>query len=87
VWLAPGAPSSIVDRLGAAGLYVVGDDTIGRRQERYGDSGPAAALRFQLLGAALARLGADVERTVLARAVRWHCEDRLLQHQNTVLVF
>ncbi len=54
VWLAPGAPSSIVDRFGAAGLYVVGDDTIGRRQERYGDSGPAAALRFQLLGAALA---------------------------------
>ncbi|GID91271.1 formyltetrahydrofolate deformylase [Amorphoplanes digitatis] len=37
--------------------------------------------------AALARLGADVERTVLARAVRWHCEDRLLQHENTVLVF
>ncbi|MFI7546993.1 formyltetrahydrofolate deformylase [Actinoplanes sp. NPDC049599] len=36
---------------------------------------------------ALARLGADVERTVLARAVRWHCEDRLLQHDNTVLVF
>jgi formyltetrahydrofolate deformylase len=37
--------------------------------------------------AALARLGADVERTVLARAVRWHCEDRLLQHDKTVLVF
>ncbi|GID33093.1 formyltetrahydrofolate deformylase [Paractinoplanes brasiliensis] len=36
--------------------------------------------------AALARLGADVERTVLARAVRWHCEDRLLRHGNRVLV-
>jgi len=36
---------------------------------------------------ALARLGADVERIVLARAVQWHCEDRLLQHGNTVLVF
>jgi formyltetrahydrofolate deformylase len=35
----------------------------------------------------LARLGADVERTVLARAVQWHCEDRLLQHGTTVLVF
>ncbi|GGK03377.1 formyltetrahydrofolate deformylase [Pilimelia anulata] len=37
--------------------------------------------------AALARLGADVERTVLARAVRWHCADRLLRHDNLVLVF
>ena len=36
---------------------------------------------------ALARLGADVERTVLGRAVQWHCDDRLLQHGNTVLVF
>ncbi len=37
--------------------------------------------------AALARLGADVERVVLARAVQWHCEDRLLRHGNTVVVF
>lgn len=35
----------------------------------------------------LVRLGADVERTVLARAVRWHCDDRLLLHDNRVLVF
>jgi len=35
----------------------------------------------------LAQLGADIERTVLARAVRWHCEDRLLRHGNTVVVF
>ncbi|WP_027343294.1 formyltetrahydrofolate deformylase [Hamadaea tsunoensis] len=35
----------------------------------------------------LARLGADIERTVLARAVQWHCEDRLLRHGNTVVVF
>ncbi|GIH13503.1 FtsX-like permease family protein [Rugosimonospora africana] len=54
VWLAAGAPSSIVDKLGAAGLYVVSDDTIGRRQDGYSDSGPGAALRFQLLGAVLA---------------------------------
>jgi formyltetrahydrofolate deformylase len=33
------------------------------------------------------RLGAEVERTVLARAVRWHCEDRVLRHRNTTVVF
>jgi formyltetrahydrofolate deformylase len=35
----------------------------------------------------LARLGADIERTVLARAVQWHCEDRVLRHGNTTVVF
>ncbi|MGW1786392.1 formyltetrahydrofolate deformylase [Streptomyces sp. NPDC002143] len=33
------------------------------------------------------RGGADVERSVLARAVRWHCEDRVLRHGNTTVVF
>ncbi len=37
--------------------------------------------------ATLARLGADIERTVLARAVRWHCEDRVLRHENSTVVF
>jgi formyltetrahydrofolate deformylase len=37
--------------------------------------------------AALERLGADIERTVFARAVRWHCEDRVLVHGNTTVVF
>jgi formyltetrahydrofolate deformylase len=37
--------------------------------------------------ATLTRLGADVERTVLARAVAWHCEDRVLRHGNTTVVF
>ncbi|HEV2974563.1 MAG TPA: formyltetrahydrofolate deformylase [Solirubrobacteraceae bacterium] len=36
---------------------------------------------------ALMRLGADIERTVLARAVRWHCEDRVLRHGETTVVF
>jgi formyltetrahydrofolate deformylase len=35
----------------------------------------------------LSRLGADIERTVLARAVRWHCEDRVLVSDNTTVVF
>lgn len=37
--------------------------------------------------AELMRLGADVERTVLQRAVRWHCEDRVIVHGNTTVVF
>jgi formyltetrahydrofolate deformylase len=36
---------------------------------------------------ALARRGADVERLVLARAVQAHCEDRVLRHGNTTVVF
>jgi formyltetrahydrofolate deformylase len=35
----------------------------------------------------LIRLGADIERTVLARAVQWHCEDRVLVDGNTTVVF
>lgn len=35
----------------------------------------------------LARHGADVERAVLARAVRWHCEDRIVRSDNTTVVF
>jgi formyltetrahydrofolate deformylase len=35
----------------------------------------------------LIRLGADVERVVLSRAVRWHCEDRVTRHGNTTIVF
>jgi len=35
----------------------------------------------------LIRLGADIERTVLSRAVRWHCEDRVLVHENATVVF
>jgi len=33
------------------------------------------------------RAGADVERSVLSRAVRWHCADRVLRHGNTTVVF
>jgi formyltetrahydrofolate deformylase len=37
--------------------------------------------------AELTRAGADVERIVLQRAVRWHCEDRVLVDGNTTVVF
>jgi formyltetrahydrofolate deformylase len=35
----------------------------------------------------LARLGADVERAVLSRAVLWHCEDRIIRYGNQTIVF
>jgi formyltetrahydrofolate deformylase len=35
----------------------------------------------------LLRKGRDLERTVLARAVRWHLEDRVLVHANKTVVF
>ena len=35
----------------------------------------------------LKEFGRDIERNVLARAVRWHAEDRILLHQNRTVVF
>jgi formyltetrahydrofolate deformylase len=35
----------------------------------------------------LRRLGKMVERSVLARAVKWHCEDRILLNGNRTVVF
>jgi formyltetrahydrofolate deformylase len=35
----------------------------------------------------LARLGSDVERVVLSRAVLWHCEDRVIRFGNQTIVF
>jgi len=35
----------------------------------------------------LTRMGADIERLVLARAVRWHLEDRVLVDGNKTVVF
>lgn len=36
---------------------------------------------------ALKRIGRHIERIVLARAVSWHVEDRILTHQNKTVVF
>jgi formyltetrahydrofolate deformylase len=36
---------------------------------------------------ALAQIGRDIERTVLARAVQWHLEDRVLVYGNRTVVF
>ncbi|HEY2604303.1 MAG TPA: formyltetrahydrofolate deformylase [Thermoleophilaceae bacterium] len=37
--------------------------------------------------AELEQQGKDIERTVLARAVQWHCQDRVIRHGNTTVVF
>jgi formyltetrahydrofolate deformylase len=37
--------------------------------------------------AELSQRGADIERTVLARSVGWHCEDRVLVNGPTTVVF
>ena len=35
----------------------------------------------------LKNIGRDLERRVLVRAVRWHCEDRVIVHGNKTVVF
>ena len=35
----------------------------------------------------LKELGRDIERTVLARAVKWHLEDRIIVDGNKTVVF
>jgi formyltetrahydrofolate deformylase len=35
----------------------------------------------------LERIGRDIERVVLARAVEWHLQDRVLVHENRTVVF
>ena len=35
----------------------------------------------------LTRLGADVERMVLSRAVLWHCQDRIIRYGNQTVIF
>ena len=35
----------------------------------------------------MVRKGRDIERTVLARAVRWYLEDRVIAHNGRAIVF
>jgi hypothetical protein len=54
VWLAPGAPADILDRLRSAGLVVTTDTRAAQVRARLDKQGPALALWFYLLVAALA---------------------------------
>jgi formyltetrahydrofolate deformylase len=56
------------------------------------DAGPiieqdTARVSHRDTAAALAQIGRDIERTVLARAVKWHLEDRVLVAGNRTVVF
>jgi formyltetrahydrofolate deformylase len=56
------------------------------------DAGPiieqdAARITHRASAQALAQIGRDIERTVLARAVQWHLEDRVLVHGHGTVVF
>jgi formyltetrahydrofolate deformylase len=56
------------------------------------DEGPiieqdVVRVTHRLSAAELERRGADVERTVLARAVQWHCEDRVVRDGERTVVF
>jgi len=56
------------------------------------DAGPiieqdVVRVTHRLSAAELERRGADVERTVLARAVQWHCEDRIVRDGGRTVVF
>jgi len=56
------------------------------------DAGPIIEQDIHRVGhrddiADLKRIGRHVERMVLARAVSWHCEDRVLVHGNKTVVF
>ena len=35
----------------------------------------------------LKKIGASIERSVLARAVKWHLEDRIIVHGNKTIIF
>ena len=56
------------------------------------DAGPiieqdVARVSHRLSVEDLRRVGRDLERQVLARAVKWHCEDRVIVHGNKTVVF
>ncbi len=77
VWLAPGAPDDIVDRLRGAGLTVLGEDSVPRADARQARFGPAAASRFGLLAGVGDLLLAVLALTVVAAVQRRDRTDEL----------
>ncbi|MET8427619.1 formyltetrahydrofolate deformylase [Nocardia sp. NPDC004860] len=71
-----------VKLVGATAHYVTGDLDEGPIIEQ-----DVVRVSHRASTGELVRLGADVERAVLTRAVRWHCEDRVVRHDNTTIVF
>lgn len=70
VWLAPGAPGSVVDALAANGLTVTADESVPARAARLGEQGPAVAGRFALIAGIIALLLAAATVAVAAAVDR-----------------
>src|SRR6185369_8739806 len=70
VWLAPGAPAGLTDRLRDAGLTIVGEDSVGAADARQARFGPAAAARFGLLMGLLGLVAAAIALVVIAAVQR-----------------
>jgi formyltetrahydrofolate deformylase len=68
--------------IGASAHYVTGDLDEGPIIEQ-----DVERISHRDLPAALVRKGRDIERRVLARAVRWHLEDRVLLNGRKTVVF
>jgi len=68
--------------IGATAHYVTADLDQGPIIEQ-----DIAHIRHHTSVGELTRLGRDVERQVLARAVRWHLERRVIIHNNRTVVF
>ncbi len=68
--------------IGATGHYVTEDLDAGPIIEQ-----DVARVSHRQSVEELERIGRDIERIVLARAVNWHLEDRVLVHENRTVVF
>jgi formyltetrahydrofolate deformylase len=71
-----------VKMIGATSHYVTSDL----------DEGPIieqniGRVDHQANGEDMKKIGQSIERSVLARAVKWHLEDRIIVHQNKTIVF
>ena len=71
-----------VKLIGATAHYVTDDLDEGPIIEQ-----DVARVTYQDTAQELRLLGAHVERQVLSRAVRWHCEERVLRDGNATVIF
>jgi formyltetrahydrofolate deformylase len=71
-----------VKLIGATAHYVIEDLDAGPIIEQ-----DTARVTHRATADQLAQIGRDIERTVLARAVQWHLEDRVLVYANRTIVF
>lgn len=71
-----------VKLVGATAHYVTADLDMGPIIEQ-----DVTRVSHRLQTEQLRELGRDVERTVLARAVQWHLQDRIIVHDNRTIVF